>query len=58
METSHHRAVPVDVDEVRSSFLDRFATARPTTSYLMRDVDVVWTSAEEELPVLATTRRR
>jgi hypothetical protein len=37
------RAVTVEI--LDSAFLDGFSTARPATSYLMRDVDVRWTPA-------------
>ena len=53
METSHRRAVPVVVEDLRSEFIDGFASARPTTSYLMSDVDVVWSTAAEQLPTVA-----
>ena len=50
METAHHRATTVVVEERRSAFIDGFSTARPAASFLMRDVDVVWSTARESIP--------
>jgi hypothetical protein len=42
--TPHQRhALPVDINDLDSTFLAGFATARPAPSYLMRDVDLTWT---------------
>jgi hypothetical protein len=45
MELPDRSAVAVSVDELDSALVRSFATARPTTSYLMRDIDVGWTRA-------------
>jgi hypothetical protein len=42
METTHQRAITLDLDALNSRFLDGFSTATPGPSYLMRDVEVVW----------------
>lgn len=51
MIPEHRRATAVGVTQLRSAFIDTFATAEPATAYLMRDVDVVWTPADSHLPV-------
>jgi hypothetical protein len=43
MTPNHRRAQLVHVDDLQSEFLAQFTTAEPAPSYLMRDVDVVWT---------------
>ena len=45
MEPGHHRAQVVELDELHAGFLAGFASAEPAPSYLLRDVDVVWTRA-------------
>jgi hypothetical protein len=45
MEPAHRAAQPVEVIDLDSEYLAGFTTARPATSYLMRDVDVIWTPA-------------
>lgn len=48
MTPNHRRAQLVQVDDLQSEFLAQFTTAAPAQSYLMRDVDVVWT--QERVP--------
>ena len=43
MTPNHRRAQLVHVADLQSEFLTQFTTAEPAPSYLMRDVDVVWT---------------
>jgi uncharacterized protein YqjF (DUF2071 family) len=43
MTPNHRLAQLVHVDDLQSEFLTQFTTAEPAPSYLMRDVDVVWT---------------
>jgi hypothetical protein len=50
MEPSHRRAQLVRLDDLHSDFLARFTTAVPAPSYLMRDVDVVWTRERAPRP--------
>lgn len=45
MTPAHRRATPVYVSALTSPFLDGFASSRPAPSYLMRDVEVVWSPA-------------
>jgi hypothetical protein len=45
MEPDHRVAQLVEIDDLDSQFLAGFESARPTPSYLMRDVDVTWTPA-------------
>ena len=45
MEPVHRDACEVVVEDLESAFLDGFATATLSTSYVMRDVDVTWTRA-------------
>jgi hypothetical protein len=45
MQPDHREARAVTIEHLDSAFLDGFSSARPVTSYLMRDVDVVWTPA-------------
>jgi hypothetical protein len=45
LQPDHREAVRVTIDHLDSAFLAGFSSARPATSYLMRDVGVVWTSA-------------
>lgn len=45
MEPQHRAAQPVDVVDLDSQFLAGFASARPAPSYLVRDVQVIWTLA-------------
>jgi hypothetical protein len=51
MEPAHRDACAVVVDELDSAFIAGFTTATLSTSYLMRDVDVVWTRAVNRRPV-------
>lgn len=44
MEPDHRHAQLVEIDDLDSAFLARFSTARPAPSYLIRDVDVTWTT--------------
>lgn len=44
MEPAHRRALQVEIDDLDSAFLGRFATAQRAPSYLMRDVEVTWTN--------------
>jgi hypothetical protein len=53
MEPVRPDAQPVIVEILDSAFLDGFSTARPATSYLMRDVDVRWTPADVPVPLSA-----
>ena len=53
MEPDHHLANQVEIDKLDSHFLDAFTSIRPTTSYLMRDVQVRWTRASA--PAVAAT---
>jgi hypothetical protein len=46
MDLSHREACEVVVEELASGFLDSFASAEPSTSYLMCDAAVTWTPAE------------
>ena len=57
MEPEHRRAVRVDIDDLDSAFLACFSTARPTTSFLMRDVGVTWTKATAPRSALTAARR-
>lgn len=45
MNPNHRRAELVQVNHLESEFLAQFTTAEPAPSYLMRDVDVIWTKA-------------
>ena len=45
MEPAHREARAVTTDALDSGFIDSFSTARLSTSYLMRDVEVTWTRA-------------
>jgi len=45
MDPSHRDARAVTIEKVESGFIDSFRTARLSTSYLMRDVEVAWTRA-------------
>lgn len=45
MDLSHREACEVVVEDVASGFLDSFASAEPSTSYLMRDAEVTWRRA-------------
>ena len=45
MDPAHRNAVPVVIDDLGSEFIESFASAVPATSYLMRDVEVLWTRA-------------
>jgi hypothetical protein len=45
MEPDHRLAHQVTIEALDSAFLAGFATARPSPSYLMRDVGVTWTPA-------------
>jgi hypothetical protein len=53
MEPTRRHAVAVAVEDLSSPFVESFASAKPTTSYLMHDVDVVWTRTARLLPVRA-----
>lgn len=44
MRTDHRRALPVEVIDLRSTFLAGFASARPARSFVMHDVEVTWTA--------------
>lgn len=43
MDLSHHNAREAVIEDLACPYLDGFATAVASTSYLMCDVDVVWT---------------
>jgi hypothetical protein len=43
MDPAHRNAREVVVEDLDSAFIAGFATATMSTSYLMRDADVVWT---------------
>ena len=43
MEPDHHNACEVIVEQLDSTYLSGFVTARPSRSYLMRDIGVTWT---------------
>jgi len=45
MAPSHRLARAVVISDVSSEFIDSFATAEMSTSYLMSDAEVVWTRA-------------
>lgn len=45
MQPDHREARAVTVEHLDSAFITGFSSARPAASYLMRDVDVVWTPA-------------
>lgn len=45
MQPEHRQARAVTIEHLDSAFLTGFSSARPASSYLMRDVDVVWTPA-------------
>jgi hypothetical protein len=42
MEPAHRDAREVVVEDLESGFLDTFTTAKPATSYLMCDAEVIW----------------
>jgi hypothetical protein len=42
MQPAHRDAREMVVDELESGFLDTFTTAKPATSYLMCDAEVIW----------------
>jgi hypothetical protein len=50
MQTGHRVAYAVEVDYLASDFLASFSTARPVTSYVMRDVPVRWTPVPVPTP--------
>jgi hypothetical protein len=56
MEPDHRQALPVEINDLASAFLDGFTTAERAPSYLMRDVDVTWT--EVRAPALALSKLR
>jgi hypothetical protein len=45
MDPDHRVARELRVDEVSSTFLSGFTSARPAPSYLLRDVQVTWSAA-------------
>lgn len=52
MTPRHRSAQSVEVHHLASAFLASFTTAEPAPSYLMRDVDVMWT--RERVPRVPT----
>ena len=46
MEPDHRVARELRVEEIDSTFLSGFASARPAPSYLLRDVEVTWSAAD------------
>jgi hypothetical protein len=47
MDLSHRDVYEVVVEDLASGFVDSFASAEPSTSYLMCDAEVTWTRAAE-----------
>jgi len=45
MEPDHRSARTVKLEDLHSTFLAKFATARPAPAYLMEDIGVTWTPA-------------
>jgi hypothetical protein len=45
MDLDHHDAREIEIDDLESEFLAGFAAAQPARSYLMGDVNVLWTVA-------------
>jgi len=52
MDPSHRDAREVTVELLESEFLDSFATAEQSRSYLMSDAEVRWTRAQSPTPSL------
>jgi hypothetical protein len=53
MEPAHRRAQLVEIEHLDSPFIASFASAALAPSYVMRDVDVVWTPASAPQRALA-----
>jgi hypothetical protein len=56
MKPTHRRALPVDLVDLDSPFLDTFASVRAAPSYLMRDVPVVWSPSPQLVTELVVAR--
>jgi hypothetical protein len=56
MELADRSAVAVTIDDLDSAFMRSFATARLTTSFLMRGAPVTWTRADAPAGLTAVRR--
>jgi hypothetical protein len=56
MDPDHRVARELWVDQVSSTFLSGFTSARPAPSYLLRDVQVTWSAAPGALATAVATR--